>query len=415
MEMEMEIKMMKKIRDREKAMWDIASGLITQSEAARRLGLSRKWVNYLFKIYRRDGARALVSKRVGKSNTRKFTDDFKDCINKVVSEKIYEGFGPTLMSETLLEKFGIKISKETLREWMTDWGLWEPRKSKSKRIHSYRERREGSGELVQIDGTHHAWFEKRGPKCCLIVFVDDASSKILCHFSPAETAFAYMECLEKYIKKYGIPRAFYHDRHGIFSVATSEKRNQGVKYTQFGSVLHELGIKSINAYSPQAKGRVERVNRTLQDRLLKAMRLQQISTIEEANAYLPEFIEGYNRRWGHEVTEDVHRDARGWVNRGLDRLLTWKEERVISKNLSIQHKSCLYQIKSNGGGHHLKGQRITVLTYRDGRVELDFKGKPLDYEIINRKPRPALSSDKTINQEVDRLLKIGLPHKPMLH
>ena len=396
--------------DRERAMQSIMLGKLTQSKAAKELGLSRRRVNYLFKRYRKDGIRALVSKRVGKPNARRHTSVFKERIRKVISAEVYKDFGPTLMSETLLEKLGIKISKETLRKWMVEWSLWESRSLKLKPIHGYRERRASTGELVQIDGSHHAWFEDRGPKCCLIVFVDDANSKILCHFSPAETTFAYMECLKKYIKQYGIPAAFYHDRHGIFSVATSEKRNQGVDYTQFGSVLHELGIKSIRAYSPQAKGRVERANRTLQDRLIKAMRLEQISTIDEANAYLPKFTEKYNRRLDHELKEDVHRDASNWLGKRLHRLLTWKDQKVISKNLSFQYKGCLYQIKSKGGGHHLKGERIIVRTYLDGKVELDLRGRSLDYEIINRKPRLALSSDKTINQEVDRLLKIKVPN-----
>ena len=242
-----------------------------------------------------------MSRRLGKPSNRTFDQAFKSTVKAIVEQQTYFDYGPTLMAESLEQDHKITLSKETLRHWMTDWGVWKVKHKRPKRTHPRRPRREKAGELVQIDGSPHHWFEDRGPTCCLIVFIDDASGRITARFSPTETAFAYMAALRQYIKRYGLPRALYHDRNSVFTINTSDKLNQREQHTQFGRILNDLGIESINAYSPQAKGRVERANQTLQDRLVKFLRKKGIASINEANACLPELIDSYNRRFSLSV------------------------------------------------------------------------------------------------------------------
>ena len=242
------------------------------------------------------------------------------------------------------------------------------------------------------------------------MFIDDASGRITAHFSPTETAFAYMAALRQYIGRYGLPRALYHDRDSVFTINTSDKLNQREPYTQFGRILDKLGIESINAYSPQAKGRVERANKTLQDRLVKFLRKQGIASIDQANACLPEFIDSYNRRFSLAVEHDAHHDAAHWTKQRLDRLFTKQYTRTADMNLGLQYEGQWYQITSPGGGHHIKGQRVKVVVYESGKIELWFGGKRLKYRTLERRPTVKKANHKTINHTVDQIVKT--PYKP---
>lgn len=220
----------------------------------------------------------------------------------------YSDFGPTLASEKLNERDHIIVSKETLRQWMIDWNLWQLKRRKMATIHQQRIRRVCFGELVQIDGSPHDWFEGRAEKCCLIAFIDDATSKaIQLRFFPVENTQAYFECVKRHIKKYGRALCYYCDRHAIFRVNHPNALG-GQGETQFERAMKELGIQTINANLPQANGRVERDNRTLQDRLIKEMRLRQISDIDTANIFLKEFIDDYNRKFAKTLSNktDMH-------------------------------------------------------------------------------------------------------------
>ena len=220
----------------------------------------------------------------------------------------YIDFGPTFASEKLAEDHGLKVSRETLRKWMQDAGMWLSRKQR-RTFHQPRLRRECFGELIQIDGSDHHWFEDRGPACTLLVFIDDATSTLMhLQFVKSESTFSYFGALERYLEAHGRPVAFYSDKHTVFRVA-QQGAQSGHGMTQFGRALNELSIEILCANSSQAKGRVERANRTLQDRLVKELRLAGISDMEDANAFLPDFMERYNARFAKAPRrpDDLHR------------------------------------------------------------------------------------------------------------
>src|SRR5665647_2351800 len=261
-----------------------------QSDAALWLNISVRQVKRLTRAIRQDGAQGAVSKRWGVPSNRRISQSTRDKFVGVVREH-YGDFGPTLACEYLVEQHGYTGSAETLRGWMIEAGLWKAKRSRVRRIHSPRERRSCLGELVQIDGSPHAWFEDRAGKCCLIAFIDDATGALLqACFYPVESTNAYLHSLQCYVSVHGRPLALYSDRHSIFTKHDPEDPAP----TQFERALGELNIESILAYSPQAKGRVERLFQTLQDRLVKALRLDTISSIESANEWLAAYLPRHN-------------------------------------------------------------------------------------------------------------------------
>jgi transposase len=257
---------------------------LKQKKAAEMLGVSERHIRRLLQGYRQHGDRGLISKRRGKRSNNYLDPDVKQkAIDQLHSR--YHDFGPTLAHEKLSEVHGLKLSVESVRQIMIAEELWEPRKVKRKVIHQMRLRRACRGELVQIDGSPHAWFEDRGPVCNLLVYIDDATGELMAlFFAPAESTFSYFAATRRYLKRHGRPVAFYSDKHGIFRV-NAKNALSGTGMTQFGRAMKALDIDIICANTPQAKGRVERAILTLQDRLVKELRLQGISTIEEANDF----------------------------------------------------------------------------------------------------------------------------------
>ncbi len=265
--------------------------------AAQVLGLTERQVWRLLKAYRLRGADGLISKKRGKPSNRKTPDDVRLAAMAIVKER-YADFGPTLAAEKLREQHGLTISRETLRVWMLDAGLWADRVKRRGRVYQPRYRRECVGELVQVDGSEHWWFEDRGPQCTLLVFIDDATSRLMhLQFVQSESTFAYFNATQRYLEQHGKPVAFYTDKHAVFRV-NKPAGLHGDGMTQFGRALKALTIEIICANSSQAKGRVERANKTLQDRLVKELRLRKISSADAANAYATEFIADYNTRFG---------------------------------------------------------------------------------------------------------------------
>ena len=250
----------------------------------------------LLKAFRAEGALGLISKKRGRPSNRKTATAVRAAALWIVRHN-YADFGPTLAAEKLAEEHGFSFSSETLRKWMIADGLWLDRKQRQKRIHQPRSRRDCVGELVQIDGSEHWWFEDRGPQCTLLVFVDDATSRLMhLQFVESESTFAYFHAARAYLEAWGKPIAFYSDKHGVFRVNHPGALG-GDGMTQFGRALHALNIDIICANSSPAKGRVERANRTLQDRLVKELRLAGAATLAEGNALLPAFMADYNARF----------------------------------------------------------------------------------------------------------------------
>lgn len=370
--------------DRLKIIQAVVDGTLPPSRAAQRLGLTDRQVRRLVNRVRENGPSGIVSLRRGRpSNNRLPADIARMAVNLIRTR--YEDFGPTLACEKLREIHGLYLSKETIRRLMADAGLWVPRKLRSPTIYQPRNRRHCLGELIQIDGSDHAWFEDRALKCTLLVFIDDATSKIMhLHFTPAESTFSYFEATRRYIELHGKPQAFYSDQYSVFRV-NNKHATAGDGHTQFGRALFELNIESICANSSQAKGRVERANLTLQDRLVKELRLRGISTMASANDFAPFFIEDFNRRFAKPPRNDwnAHRPVR--EDEDLALVFTVREKRKVSQSLTLQYDKKLYMLEDSAINRHLIGKYIEVYDYPDGRIELRGDGTgPIPYSIYDR-------------------------------
>jgi transposase len=257
---------------------EVLSGRRTIASAAVVLAITARQVNRLLIRFRDDGGGGLIHKGRGKSSNHSASAGVREYVLELVRTK-YADFGPTLATEVLLAKHDVQVGRETLRTWMLEEGLWQSRKQR-RSFHQPRLRREGYGELIQIDGSDHRWFEQRGEPCTLLVFIDDATSKLMqLRFVPSESTDSYFEALSGYLTEHGCPTAFYSDKHTVFRVNRPDAKG-GSGMTQFGRALAELNIEILCANSSQAKGRVERANRTLQDRLVKDLRLAEISDYE---------------------------------------------------------------------------------------------------------------------------------------
>jgi transposase len=274
----------------------LADKRMSQKEAAEQLRRSVRQVKRILRAYRQEGAQGLVSKRRGRPSNHSLREEVKQKVLDLLKDK-YSGFRPTLAHEKLVEKEGLKISDESVRQLMLAEELWKPKKAGALVAHQLRERRACFGELVQIDGSPYNWFEGSAPACTLLVFIDDATGRLVqLLFVESESFFSYAQAAEGYFTRYGKPEAFYSDKHGIFRVNQPSCGTSHAQ-TQFGRAMQELDIQIICANTPQAKGRVERAIQTLQDRLPKEMRLRQLSSWDEGNAYLPEFMADFNGRF----------------------------------------------------------------------------------------------------------------------
>jgi transposase len=361
----------------------VERGELPVAAAAALLGLSPRQIFRLLARFRAEGAAGLASRRRGRPSNRRLPASVREAALAVVRER-YADFGPTLAAEKLAERHDIRLSRETLRQWMAAAGLWVPRKARRGSVHQPRHRRDRPGELVQIDGCQHHWFEDRGPPCTLLVFVDDATSRLMhLRFVPTESTFAYMAATRTYIETHGKPVAFYSDKHGIFRVNHPDAAG-GDGMTQYGRALHELNVGIICANSPQAKGRVERAHKTLQDRLVKELRLASVGTIEAANALLPAFVADYNARFAKapRLAEDLHRPPA--PHDDLDGALTWREERTVTGSLTLHYNKVLFLLEPTDATRGLARKRVTVHEFPDGRLAIRHEGRDLPYRTFDK-------------------------------
>src|SRR6185295_1928184 len=352
---------------------------LKQRQAAELLSISVRQVKRLCQAYQASGAAGLISKRRGQPSNNRLSEKTINKARRLLRARYYD-FGPTLAAEKLAIE-GVALSVETVRQLLIREGLWKAKRVRRVVIHQLRERRARLGELVQIDGSPHDWFEGRAPKCTLLVFVDDATSRLMhLQFVEAETTFNYFAAVRSYLTEFGKPLAFYSDKFGVFRVNMPNPLS-GTGLTQFGRALKELDIELICAHSPQAKGRVERANQTLQDRLTKELRLRGLSSLAAANAYLPEFIAAYNERFAvaPRSSESAHRPLTKAED--LERVLTLCERRTLSKNLTLSYNSVIYQIKTKRPGYTMRGAHVEIREKSSGELTIEYKQRPLQYTV----------------------------------
>ncbi|MBR8250145.1 ISNCY family transposase [Burkholderia cenocepacia] len=368
--------------DRLKVIQAVVDMGLKPGRAAERLGLSVRQVERLVIRYRERGPGGVASGHRGRPGNRKLDDGLALRALTIIRER-YADFGPTLACEKLWECHGIRLAKETLRKLMTDAGLWIPRRQRPPKVYQPRARRACLGELIQIDGCDHRWFEERAPACTLLVYVDDATSRLMMlHFTQTESTFSYFEATRMYLERYGKPVAFYSDKYSVFRNTSASKTGQSV--THFGRAMYELNIDTFCANSSSAKGRVERAHLTLQDRLVKEMRLRGINTVADANAYAPSFIAMYNARFAKPPRSgfDAHRPVRS--DEDLDVLLTWRETRRVTKALTVQYDRVLYLLDDTPENRTWIHRDIEVWEYPDGRIELRAAGQVLSARSYDR-------------------------------
>jgi transposase len=391
---------------------------ITLAKASELLRLSYRQAKRCFGRYREEGDRGLVHRLRGQPSNRQADARQKRRV-LAVYEKKYADYGPTLATECLKQEDGLEVAVETLRQWLLSAGLWR----KQRRRRPYRQRRlrkEYFGELVQMDGSHHDWFEGRRDWAVLMVLIDDATSQVFAWFSEGETTIAAMEAFSGYVERYGLPRALYVDRDSIYRCdreSTMAENLAGKEpTTQFGRVMEELDVGVIMAHSPQAKGRVERVNGTLQDRLVKALRREKISDLPTANRFLQrKFLATFNRRFAKKAARpaDLHRR----VPRGLDmnRVLSIQEARVVQNDWTLRFENRWFQLAEIHRKLVLAGRSVTVCQRLDGRLELLYGGRELTYRELPAAPQrrpeesePAIRSNQGQRPAGDHPWRHGL-------
>ena len=376
---------------------------LSQSQAAEQLGVSVRQVKRLVRRVREQGPQGLVSRRRGQRSNRRIDEALQTHYVDLVRQH-YADFGPQLAHEYLAREHGFGFSVETLRGWMIRAGLWQAKRRRAQRVHSPRPRRACLGELVQIDGSHHDWFEERSVKCCLIAFIDDATGRVLgARFFAQETTQGYLEVLHALVQRHGAPLALYSDRHGIFTKSDPED----TKPTQFERALLQLDIEPICAHSPQAKGRVERLFQTLQDRLCKAMRLAGIDTMEQANSYLPEYLREHDARFAvlPRHPQDMHRPWTGSAAALAD-ICALHHQRQLSAHGACKFEGRILQLLP-GQAHAPKARAmVDIAQHVDGTLRLSYCGRPLahrSYAFADAVPNRHASDHKTLNAKVDKV------------
>lgn len=388
------LEMSGKERDRLVLLRQVEQGMLSQMQAAKLLNITDRQVRKLLRKIEMEGDKGVVSKKRGKASNNQMPESLKEEALRILGDEL-KGFGPTLATEKLEELWAIKISKETARLWMIGANLWHV-KSKKRKVHKSRLRRACFGELIQGDGSHHRWFGEDNDMVNLTVLIDDATGKLTgLHFSKEETLAAYFVAMEQHIERYGRPRALYTDRSAICQV------RQGESLTQFHKALLDLEIELILANSPQAKGRVERANRTLQDRLLKELRLRGINNTTDANLYLPEFMEAFNEKFSREPrnTVNVHRPLEGL---DLTAILRQREVRTLSASCVFQYDSQFYEVQGLAKTRNHKGRKVNLRVATDGsfRVFLDgVERAVLPSEALNEARKPVPKSRRELDSQ----------------
>lgn len=357
---------------------------LMQVEAADILGLCNRQIRRLVARVRQEGDTGIIHKSRGKPSNRALLVSLKDKVIRLYRKK-YPDFGPTFANEKLFEIDRIKIANQTLRNWLIEAHAWEVT-HKRRRYRQWRERRHRYGEMEQADFSHHAWFEKRGPECVLAAYIDDATSRVFARFYDYEGTLPFMDSFKRYVRKYGLPQSIYIDRHTTYKSpkkpSIEDELEDREPLTQVGRALKELEVKVIFAHSAPAKGRVERLFKTLQNRLVKEMRLRSIKDTKEANKFLEEYLPAFNKRFGVGPLEkgNLHRPLSKDID--LNVVLCVKEEHALKNDFTITHDKKLYQVLSR-----VNAKTITAEERLSGRLLITYKGKALKYRQILQRPK----------------------------
>jgi hypothetical protein len=400
-----------KERERLEVLARVKARQITQAKAAELLGLSYRQVLRIYARYTQGGAAGLVHRLRGRASNHRCPAGHRQ---KVLAayRRDYADFGPTLAAEQMLKRQKLKVEAETLRRWLVAERLWKGMRRRQKH-RSRRERKAHAGELVQLDGSPHAWLEGRGPglamkRMSLIELVDDATGRSYGRFYPEETTAAVMDCFGRYIARHGLPRALYVDKDSIYVVNNREATGAEIlehrePLTQLGRAAEELGVKIIVADSPQAKGRVERVHGTHQDRLVKLLRLEQIDTMEAANAYLEKhYWEEYNQKFAKPAAKsaDLHRALSKAKGLELGQVLCLKEPRTVGRDWCVCYEKRVLQIAAKHQSLALAGQRVEVREHLDGAIQLWFRGRMLGHTELAARPQTPKAKPVFENRQV---------------
>jgi len=375
---------------------------ITQAEAAKILEISQRQLRRIVKRVRESGDKGVIHQSRGKISHRATVEIVKKKILGLCKDR-YAGFNPTLASEKLFERDKIAISRETLRQWFIAAGIsYDKRKSRPHR--QWRERKAYCGEMVQMDGSHHDWFEGRGKRCVLMGYIDDASSRVYARFYENEGTLSAMESFKRYGMKYGLPASIYLDRHAAYKAkgqATVEEELAGREpMSQFERALEELGVRLIHAQSAPAKGRIERLFKTFQDRLIKEMRLRSIKNIPEANKFLRQYLLVFNKRFSVAPlqSEDLHRQLPPGMD--LDKIFSVRTPRALRNDFTVVHEKKLYQIEDA-----IRTDKVIMEERLNGALLITHKGRPLRYRYITQRPlkekKPLVVCNKVPTQPKD--------------
>lgn len=370
---------------RYQVMRKVLDGEINQQEAAEDLRLSDRQVRRIIRRVREQGEAGVIHRLRGRAGNRQTEAGFKQRVLEIY-RKIYSGFGPTLACEKMRERERLKVNDETLRLWLIQEGLWQARRCRKPKSCSWRARKEHFGEMVQMDGSHHDWLEGRGPKLVLMGYIDDATGRFYGKFYDYEGTEPALDGLKGYIKRYGIPRSIYLDKHPAY------KNNQEQRYkdwpfrdkedlTQFGRACVQMGIELIHANSPQAKGRVERVFGTLQDRLVKELRLNEIKTSVDANRALSVYLRDFNGRFNVPAKRpgDLHRPVDSWAV--LEDILSYQTPHVLRNDRTLTHNKRWYQVLTR-----TRAENVVVYEYLNGRMAIKNGQNRLEYKPIEGPP-----------------------------
>lgn len=407
------LKIMPKVLDRQ----------LTQAKAGEVLGISERQVRRLVKRIREQGAKGLVHRNRGRPSPHKMPKEHENVIGLVVEEN-YHDFGPTLASEKLWERHGIKVGREKLRQIMISKDIWRVRRKK-RDAHQWRERKHYYGEMIQMDGSHHDWLEGRGPEMVLMGYVDDATGRAYGRFYDYEGLYPAMDSFERYIRHYGLPVSVYLDKHSTYKTMRQPDLDELLRgetaATQYGRACRELGVEVIHAHSPQAKGRIERAFGTLQDRLIKEMRLASISTKEEANEFLERYLPIYNKRFGKEPLReaDLHRSLPRGVR--LRDIFCIQGRRTITNGYIVKWRGRMFLIEDPTIVQ--RRRKVEIREHFDGAITIKFNGRYLKHkEIRDQKPVVEQEVKKEAAEPVKKKSKYIPPadhpwrrHNPSLH